>query len=154
MASVAAAHGSSSWGGGGSHRASCTPLWLEANPNQALTMGCKACGAMLHNFDHVCVYIYLYISCTYIYTSPPAVLEDFHCLQELLQVRFLFLILLRNAGTPLPQKPGTIEACSVLPESWSPSPFPGEGHPLPWWVSRQPGMLPTCQQSQPQPPLF
>ena len=81
-------------------------------------------------------------------------LEVFHCLQELLQVRFTFLILLRNAGTPLPQKPATVEMCSVLLKSWSPSPFPGEGRPLPWWVIQQSGMLPTYQQSQPQPLLF
>lgn len=55
-------------------------------------------------------------------------LEDFYRLQERLQVRFLFLFFLRNAGTPLPHKPATTEMCLVL---HGPTPFPGEGHPLP-----------------------
>jgi len=75
--------------------------------------------------DALCLTVCM-CTCSYIYVSPPAMLEDFYCLQELLRVRFSFLILLRGAGTPLPQKPATTEMCSFLPESWSPFAFPGE----------------------------
>lgn len=51
-----------------------------------------------YSFDLICVCLYICGSAT---------LEDFHCPQEPLQVRFVFLTLLRKAGTPLSQKSDT-----------------------------------------------
>lgn len=69
--------------------------------------GVHGCGVAVHTAFTLCV-------CMYICRSP-ATLEDFHCSQKPLQVRFLFLTLPRRAGTPLSQKSDTRKACLILP---------------------------------------
>lgn len=62
-----------------------TPMWLEASPNQALILGALSVERLFMTLT-ICVYVF---NCVYV--SPPAMLEGFHCLQELLQVKFVFL---------------------------------------------------------------
>lgn len=101
------------WGEHEGHTEPLAPLGSETTKAGTDT-GVQTCGGMLCSFDHICV-------CMYICRSP-AMLEDFHCLQEPLQVRFIFLTLLRKAGTPLSQKSDTTKMCLILPESWFPLP--------------------------------
>lgn len=123
---------------GGSMRATLSPLhpWGQRQPKPALTPGCRRVGGC---FAALTIYVCV---CMYICRSP-AMLEDFHYLQEPLQVRFIFLTLLRKAGTPLSQKSDTTKMCLILPESWFPSPF----SPVPGRASCLMTFLPSPKQS-------